>query len=347
VSPSGDLVGVPFEKNRQSGDPVQLEEGLLVDPTNGAKASLSPSGTLAYLKGRAQFQPVLVRAGSDSASPLISEAGVYQNPRFSPDGDRIAVTVYGASTPDVWVYSLSRNTLTRLTSDGVNHRPEWTADGRDIVFVSTRNGETGIWQQAADGRSGATLLYKPEIEPFEAIVSTDMKWLIFRTSPGAKYPRDILAVPYSGEKTVVPLVTGPTTESQPRPSPDGKWLAYQSSETGRFEVYIRPFPESGARIQVSDNGGSEPVWGRDGKSLFYRGAVGDVIGVSVTTGTAFSIGARSVVLRGNYLTDATHASYDVAPDGRFLMLQRAGAESQTVVVHNWGRELREKTAEKD
>lgn len=347
VSPSGDLIGIPFEKNRQSGDPVQLEEGLLVDPTNGAKASLSASGTLAYLKGRAQFQPVLVRAGSDAAIPLISEAGVYQNPRFSPDGDRITMTVYGPSSPDVWVYSRSRNTFTRLTSDGINHRAEWTADGRNIVFVSTRNGETGIWQQAADGRGPASLLYKPEIEPFEAIVSPDMKWLIFRTSPGARYSRDILAVPYSGERTVVPLVTGPTTESQPRPSPDGKWLAYQSSETGRFEVYIRPFPENGARIQVSDSGGSEPVWGRDGKSLFYRGAVGDVIAVSVTTGGSFSIGAKSVALRGDYLTDATHASYDVAPDGRFLMLQRAGAESQTIVVHNWGRELREKTSAKD
>ena len=347
VSPAGALVGIPFAKNRLTGDPVQLEEGLLVDPTNGAKASLSPSGTLAYVKGRAQFQPVLIRATGDSAMPVIREAGIYQYPRFSPDGDRIAMTVFGANGPDVWIYSVSRNTFTRLTSEGVNHRPEWTPDGRSVVFISTRNAETGIWQQAADGSGPATLLYKPEIEPFEAIVSPDMKWLIFRTSPGAKFSRDILAVPYSGERIVVPVVTGPTTESQPRPSPDGRWLAYQSSESGRFEVYVRPFPENGARIQVSDNGGAEPVWSRDGKALFYRAPLGDVMKVGVTTGSAFSIGARSVALRGDYLTDATHASYDVSPDGRFLMLQRAGAESQTVVVHNWGRELREKTSARD
>jgi Tol biopolymer transport system component len=139
-------------------------------------------------------------------------------------------------------------------------------------------------------------------------------------------------------------VTGPNTESLPRVSPNGKWLAYQSNETGRFEIYVRPFPAAGARVQVSDNGGTETIWGRDGRSLYYRGPVGEVVRVDVTTAESFSIGARTVQLSGDYLTDASHPNWDIAPDGRFLMLKRAGAESQTIVVHNWARELREKTA---
>ena len=95
---------------------------------------------------------------------------------------------------------------------------------------------------------------------------------------------------------------------------------------------------------MSDNGGSEPLWGRSGRTLYYRGQNGEVTEVAVTTGAEFSIGTRKVVLTGDYLTDSSHPNYDVAPDGRFLMLKRAGAESQTIVVHNWGRELREKTA---
>jgi hypothetical protein len=109
---------------------------------------------------------------------------------------------------------------------------------------------------------------------------------------------------------------------------------------------VRPFPGSGARTPVSVAGGTEPIWGRDGKSLYYRGPVGEVVKVAVTTGADFSIGTRQVVTTGDYLTDASHPNWDVGPDGRLLMLKRAGAESQTILVHNWARELREKTAAK-
>jgi serine/threonine-protein kinase len=275
---------------------------------------------------------------------LIREPAIYSNPRYSPNGDRVAVAVFGSNSTDIWIYNLARNTFTRLTTEGFNLRPEWTADGRDVLFVSTRNGKPGIWRQPADGSSPASLLYQPEIEPFEAIMSPDSRWLIFRTSPGMRFSRDILAVPLTGDSSVKPIVTSPYTESQPRLSPDGKWLSYQSNESGRFEIYVRPFPESGSRVQVSDNGGVEALWSRSGTSLYYRDPAENIIKVGVTTGDNFAIGTRSSVLNGDYLTDATHANYDVAPDGSFLMLRRAGAESQTVVVHNWARELREKVS---
>ena len=347
VSPAGGLMAIRFDNatHRPTGAPIQLDDGVLMDPTAGAKASLSASGTLAYMRGRNQFQVVLADARSATSSALIREPGSYSTPRFSPDGERVAMTVFSNGAADIWIYHILRNTFTRLTTEGVNLRPEWTADGQYVVFISTRGDRRGIWRQAADGSKAAELVYQPEFEPYEAIISPDMKWLVFRTGPGAKYSRDILAVSLTGaDRTVVPLVTSPYTESQPRLSPDGKWLAYQSNETGRNGVYVRRFPGGGARVQVSDSGGTEPIWGRSGRSLYIRGALGEVAQVSVTTGAEFSIGARSVVLQGDYLTDASHANYDVAPDGRFLMLKRVGAESQTIVVHNWGRELREKTA---
>jgi eukaryotic-like serine/threonine-protein kinase len=346
VSPVGALMAVPFDNSarRAKGDPVQLDEGVLMEWTAGAKASLSSSGTIAYLRGRAEFQPVRVSPGSATPVPMIQEAATYTTPRFSPDGGRVAITMFGSASTDIWVYHVARNTFTRLTNEGVNERPEWTSDGRYVVFISTRDGKTGIWRQPADGSGQADLLYQPDLEPFEAIISPDMKWILYRTAPGARYSRDIFAVPYGGERTVTPVVVGPETESMPRLSPDGKWLVYQSNETGRFEIYVRPFPQSGSRIQVSDNGGTEPIWGRNGKTLYYRGLTGGITEVSVTTGADFSIGSRKVVLTGDYIMDSTHPNYDVAPDGQFLMLKRAGAEAQTVVVHNWGRELREKTS---
>ena len=346
VSPTGALMAVRFDPSAGGpvGQPVQVDDGVLVDPTAGAKASLSASGTLAYLKGRAQFQPVLARAGKDTPNVVIREPGTYSTPRYSPNGQQIAMALVSTTGSDIWIYDIPHNTFTRLTTDGTNLRPEWTPDGRFVIFVSSAGARPHIRRQPADGSGPAELLYEPEQEPFEALVSPDNQWLVYRTAPGVKYPRDILAVRLAGERVVTPLVTGPTTESLPRLSPDGKWLVYQSNESGRFEIYVRPFPGAGARVPVSDAGGTEAIWGRDGRSLYYRGPLGEVIRVDVTTGAAFSIGARQVLVTGDYLTDSSHPNWDVAPDGRFLLLKRAGAESQTIVVHNWGRELREKTA---
>jgi serine/threonine-protein kinase len=346
VGPSGTIMAVPFDvqSRRPTGESIPLEEGVVIDPTSGAKAALSESGTLVYLKGRAEFQPVFVSPASGIPSPLLSELHVYGTPRFSPDGKRVAVTVLTPRASDIWIYDIQRNTFTQLTSDGGNERPEWTPDGTRVLFRSAHDGKAVIAWRAADGSGANEVLYAPEQEPFETLMSPDAKWLIYRTAPGSVYPRDILAVPLQGEKKVLPLVVGPASDQQPRISPDGKWLAYQSNDVNRFEIYVRPFPNNGARVQVTTEGGTEPMWNRAGTALYYRDGLGQVVEVKVTTGANFSIGARKVVITGDYLTDASHASYDVAPDGRFLLLKRAGAESQTIIVHNWVRELREKTA---
>ena len=346
VAQSGTIMAVPFDVDarKPTGESIPLEDGVVFDPTGGTKAALSASGTLLYLKGRAEYQPVLVSATSGVPTPLLGELHLYANPRFSPDGKRVAISVANARSSDIWIYDIPRNTFTQLTTEGANVRPEWTPDGKRVLFRSERSGKVTISWRVADASQPAEVLYEPPYEPFEAIISPDSKWLVYRTAPGSAFSRDILAVPMQGERKTLPLVVSPATEQQPRLSPDGKWLSYQSNETGTFQIYVRPFPENGARVRVSTEAATEALWNRAGTALYYRDGLGQIVEVKVTTSGGFSIGAHRVVVTGDYLTDASHASYDLAPDGRFLLLKRAGAEAQTIVVHNWGRELREKTA---
>ena len=350
VAPKGDLMTVPFDvsAHRPSGDPVQMDEGILVDGQNGSKASLSPSGTLVFLRGHTEYQMGMISPGTDSVHFISTEPANYLTPRFSPNGKRIAVTLYGSQSTDIWVYDISRNIFTRVTSGGINFLPEWSPDGRDIVFMSSQSGKTWIYRQHADGSAPAELVFEPPVEPFEAGISPDNKWLIIRTAPDAKYPRDILGFPLSGDRVdgkpdPTLFVAGPDAESMPRISPNGRWMAYASNEKGHFEVYVRPFPGNGARIQVTDGGATEPVWGRDGQSLYYR-APGKIGEVKVTTGDTFSIGQKKEVLDDPYLRYPTHANYDVAPDGRFLVLKRSGPEAKTVIIHNWAAMLKKKAA---
>ena len=349
VDASGQLVSMRIEPgtHRPLAAPKVLESGLFMDPTSGAKVALSASGTLVYIRGKSQRQPVLLTPGSGVSTPLIDEPRLYTTPRFSPDGRRVAVTVSSPTASDVWSYDIRRRTMARITTTGASLRPEWTPDGKSVVFLSRRDGRTGIWRQAADGSGSAELLFVPKQEPFEALLSMDQQWIVYRTAPGLENSRDILAVPFagpaSGERVVKELATGPGTESLPRFSPDGKWLAYQTNESGRFEIVVRPFPDDAARIPVTANGGTEPVWGHDGKSLYFRGPVDEIMKVDVTTGASFSIGATTMVGKGEYLLDTSHQSWDVAPDGRLLLLKRAGEPSELIVVHNWVQELRART----
>ena len=348
VTTSSELMAVRIDlsSGRPLAEPIQIEDGILYDPTSGARAAVSASGTLVYIRGRSQFQPVLL-GPTGAESPLIDELRSYASPRYSPDGRQVAVSVFGQGANDIWLLDVARRTFSPLTSDGTSLRPEWSADSKHVVFVSQRNGQSTVMWQAADGSAPAEVLYQPELDVYEALVSPDAKWLVFRTAPGLRNPRDILAVPLdaarAGQAKVTELVTGPSTESQPRFSPDGRWLSYQSNESGRFEVYVRPFPENGGRVPVSVGGGTEPIWARDGSALFYRGPLGELMRVGLSTRDGFAIGDRRMMGKGDYLTDASHAYWDVAPDGRFLLLKRAGDVSQLLVVHNWARELREKT----
>jgi hypothetical protein len=344
----GTLMAAPFDGTSAGATAaVPLVQDVVMDPTGGAEVAVSATGTLIYRRGRMENEPLFV---GGATTPFGAEPRSFSTPRFSPDGKEVAFTVTATAGINVWVFNRARSTLTKITSEGRSQRPEWTPDGKRLLFVSERNGHSAFYTQPADGSGPAELLYRPvEDDPFEGLLSPDGHWLVYRTGPAANPPRSILAVELraGADRKSIPIVTGTATNfaQMPRLSPDGHWLAYQSNQTGSMEIYVRPFPGAGARTQVSSGGGNtEPLWSHSGRELYYRKG-GEVVGVSVTPGASFTIGLPKTIVKGEFLGNPSHPNYDVSPDGSgFLMLRRAGDEVQNVVVYNWLREVMAKTA---
>jgi serine/threonine-protein kinase len=344
VTSNGDLQAVSFDPKGQrlTGDAVQIESGIRIGGPGVPLAALSTNGSLWFISGQPTGYLEHIVAGRADVH-LLDDMRAFRNPRFSPDGRTIAVAVAGTNGSAIWLYDIAGKTFTKLSDDGAF--AEWSGDGKHVLFRSVREGKSGVWWQPADGSGKAELLYQPEDVFNEAILSPDGKWLIYRTAPGL-HNRDIYAVPLDGDKKPVLLVGGPFQESHPRLSPDGKWLAYQSNETSRFEIYVRPFPNNGPRVQISNQGGSEPIWARSGNAIIYRTIGGGVESAAVTRGATVVPGERRELLPpSDFLNDVTHQSYDVWPDGNgFLMVKPAGADARPIFVYNWGRVLHEKVS---
>ena len=334
----GTLMAVPLDVSRRkvAGDPVPIEDGV-------GGAGISHSGTLAFKTAPLANRLVMATAGKEDIV-MVSEPRHYRSPRISPDGKKIAVAVEELSGSDIWVYDITAHTFTRLATGGDNRYPEWSPDGLRVVFTSNRGNQSSIWWQPADGSGRAELLYAADVGMNEGLVSPDGKWLIYSTVLEGAHRRAIFAVPMTGEKKPLALVEGQALATMPRLSPDGRWLAYRSDASGRMEIYARPFPNDGARVQVSTQGGTEPLWSRSGNTMYYR-TIDGIIAASVTTNPTFAIGERQRVLISDGTPDPNHTGYDVTPDGKHLMVVKsAGEQSQAVVVLNWKRELREKLA---
>ena len=335
----GALMAAPVDlgDRRITGEPVALEHDVAIGTFGGSKAALSANGTLAYVTGSRTSRLVLVGA-SGAARSVLSAPRAYEAPRFSPDGKRIAVAI-DARPPDIWVGDIAAGTLTRLTAEAANFRPEWTPDGTRIVFVSNRSGESGIWWRAADGSAPPQKVFESRDDALEAVVASDGGILLYRANQsGGTYGLWFRSL--ADVTTPKPFFsTSNSHELMPSLSPDGHWLAFISDETGATEVYVRPFPGPGARYLVSVGGGSEPRWAPDGRRLFYRNGR-TMLAARVSTVPAFVVSARDVLFEGNYATNVAHQNYDVTRDGQaFLMVQR-DADVEVVIVLDWLTELR-------
>ena len=342
---AGTLFAVPFDVNTLSttGEPAPVLQGVLQTNTGYPYYNFSANGTLVYASGTAGVTRNLVWvARNGTEQPLAAPAREYDWPRLSPDGRRIAVEVSGQT----WTYDTARDTLTRLTFDGAqNDAPAWSPDGTRIAVRSSREGlPSSIFWQMADGSGGQERLStSTEVADLPLSFSPDGQQIAFvRTD--RKTQRDIWVASVKDRKRSLFLAT-PATEGAPRFSPDGRWIAYVSDESGRPETYVQPYPGPGGKWQISTDGGIEPAWNPNGRELFYRSG-GRMMAVPVATQPAFSVGRPTMLFEGEYLASPfpqTGVIYDVTPDGqRFLMIKdvQAASATQINVVVNWFEELK-------
>ena len=323
-----------------------MVEGVAQSPVTGAaQYSISKTGSLVYVSGGLQgTQRKLVWLSRDGKEePVPAPARAYQNPRLSPDGRRIAVSVVDQGT-QAWLYDLSSDTLRRLTFEGkVNNFPSWTPDGKHLAFASDKAGFSDIFWQLADGAGGFEQLTNLEYAHPNSW-SPDGQLLAFVQGTATKgYGIWVLRM---ADRKAQPLLQTAIDETAPRFSPDGHWLAYASDESGRSEVFIQPYPGPGGKWQISTEGGTEPMWNPNGRELFYRS--GDkMMAVDITTQPPFSAGKPRMLFSGPYLPDwtALGTNYDISPDGRrFLMVKPVDSPdagpAQINVVLNWFEELK-------
>ena len=335
----GTLYAVRYDpqKLRSLADAVPVVNGIAWRGAGGIAASLSRDGSLAYVRGGNATQ-LVVTDESGTKTVATSEARDFtdpsQPPAFSPDGRRVAVSVFESGVADPWLFDVSTSTLTRLTLEkGVAATPAWTPDGKRIAVID-RNQAHDLWWGPADGS-----------RPLEKFVSLPEPGRSLAFSPDGMYavvcagqPADLWVVPLAGDHKPELLFHTPFNEIDPAISPDGKWIAYASDISGRLQIFLRPMPGPGNAFQVSAAAVSaqEPQWTRDGRLLFRSDD-------SLTIAT-LSKGPEPKILSQRRLFEI-HAGYGVSPDGkRFALLRSSTGDYQVVVVVNWITELRAQLA---
>ena len=353
---AGSLRAVPFDLARLEviGEPASVLDGANTKTGGGVDFSFSREGSLVYIPPFQTYTPQTFvwvdRTGRET--PIAIEPGAYGEPRLAPDGKRLAVTVRepGSANLDIWVYELSRGTATRLTSQpGQDWYSLWTLDGQRVVFGSDQDGEVrNLYWTLADGTGQPERLTNSVATQSPWTWSSDGQLLIYQQGRPSSSVWDIHALSVN-DRTARVLLGTEFMEFSPSVSPDGRWIAYSSNETGSLEIYVRPFPNIGAgKWRVSTGGGFEPTWSPNSRELFYRNHdKSTMMGVSIRIEPVFTASTPIVLFKDGYVRAAGGRTYDVSPDGqRFLMVKQSGGEqetltaSQVVVVLNWFEMLR-------
>jgi serine/threonine-protein kinase len=355
---SGALRAIAFDPTRLEthGTAVPVLSRLITKDTGAGDFAMGADGTLVYADmpgglaaANARTLVWVDRMGNED--PVGAPPRGYQQPRVSPDGMRVALAI-GDQEDDLWIWDVRRPALARLTLDPrQDWFPVWTPDGRRIVFSSNRSGQLNLWWQVADGTGAAERLTTSDRAQFVTGITPNGTAVVFN-EPVPTMAEDVLQLALDGTRRVTPLLHTKSDERNGTVSPDGRWLAYESNKSGPFEIYVRPFPNvSGGESQVSTTGGRQPLWApRTGKELFYVGADGALLRVSVeASGATWHAGTPMKLLEGRYFTrsDASGGrTYDVSPDGqRFLMIKAPGTDAGAappalIVVQHWDEELK-------
>jgi Tol biopolymer transport system component/predicted Ser/Thr protein kinase len=350
--PSGHLVymqqntlwAAPFDLSRlaETGAPQPVLEEVNTNVAGGGDFDFSQAGTLVYVSSNTQISfPYSIwwldRTGQ--TKPLQVTPGVYENPRFSPDGKRLAFSLaINPARADIWVKDLERDTESRLTHlPGRNNDPVWTPDGKSIVFESSRQAAPGLYWIRADGAGEAQRLTDGKTRQVPCSFSPDGRRLAYSQFQEATFHLEIWTAPVEGDRdhplfgNAEPFPRTSFSETQPAFSPDGHWLAYSSNESGAYELYVRPFPGPGGKSQISTGGGGYPIWSRDGRKLFFLAPDWHIMVADYTAkGDSFTAGKPQVWSQKNLIYLGTNYPYDLAPDGkRFaVVLNPAGMVGQ-------------------
>jgi Tol biopolymer transport system component len=350
VTSDGKLVAFPFDagKLEVSGPPVALYEGLEANPFR-AEVALSNTGTLVYANATTSELRDVVWVNRQGGITPVDTAwrveGVVAATALSPDGRQIAVGIRSGIQGQIWVKSLPNGPYSRITfGDSSFLRPSWSADGKEILYLADRGDGAGTpMAKRADGVGSAHAIYTGKRAFGQVNESADGKWLILRTPNSESNAGDIMAVKL-GDTTLVPLVVSPAREGQEALSADGKWLAYASSESGTFEVYVRPFPDAAsARWQVSTAGGLEPAWSHSGRELYFRNSKNELVVAEIKTTPTFQVGAQKVMFSLlPFAPPGAVTTFEVtADDSKFLFMRQAtnAQANEMIVTENWFPEL--------
>ena len=307
-------------------------------PSGSADLDVSRNGVLAFVAAGAPRRTIVLVDRTGQEKTLVSRLEAYDDVKFSPDGRLLAFSQATGDNRDLWLYDIARATPTRLTFESDNFYPTWSPDGKRIVFGSRRASPADLYSVAADGSGSVKPVYTSPLLDFPGTFTPDGRTVLFRqTNPTTGF--DILAVDVADSLHVARVVLQTRfNEMSPALSPDGKWMAYVSDETARNEVYLRQYPVGEARWAVSVDGGSEPVWRRDGRELFFRNGSG-MYAVSVESApgaAAPHIGKVTLLFSGPYARNDRWADYDVTPDGRqFVMVRNDASTAQLQVATDW------------
>ncbi len=331
------LMAQPFDLGdlEFTGDPVPVAEGIQVDFSFSQMTfSASENDVLIYQTGESEAGSRLTwfdRTGKPAG--ILGDLAPYFDLALSPDGRQIAVDLIdprvGAS--DVWIFDVARGLRTRFTFDtGPDNRPIWTADGKQVIFSSVRKGKkrTNLYRKSSEGSSDDELLLESDRDKFAAQCSPDNRSLLFWTRGDSSTRTDIWVMPLSGGGEPIPILKSEFAEQYPALSLDGRWMAYESDESGRLEIYVSPFPTPSRKWQVSTAGGEKPRWRSDGKEIVYLGPDNRLMAVTVTpSGTDFQVGAATVLFA--IQPQRPGRVFDMSPDARRFLVNTSVVEQDS------------------